>query len=319
MKKSILFLSLTPFLLAGCGDTELEKVQKAYQDYKNYERQYLTEHHQNYKDIPEDRIKLLKGKLKLCEKVNDLIYEYRNNGAEGAKTRKDIFPHFSVNSECDKYEEYIQAQEKILPLNQKIVKYLKAEIKKYDGLTWQQVIEKTSKKIREEKGEEAWKYYVSEYRDEEKLKEYNQSYEEFENKILSDHEGIELSGEKKEKLDFDILIYIYWVNAHKGFSELQQKTYEQILDDKSLCKKDRRDGGSCSIQKVTLEAKSKEVVIAYTKNFAKLKQDFNQCLATWAEKSQQGVESHEFWQSYPCYQAREAVEKLNFSTSKPLN
>ncbi|MBN6709750.1 hypothetical protein JFL47_00635 [Haemophilus haemoglobinophilus] len=336
MKKSILFLSLTPFLLAGCGDTELEKVQKAYQDYKNYENNYYTEHRQSYRGTAEEKIEILKEKLKLCEKANDLIYEYRNNGAEGAKTREDIFPHFSVNRECDWVQEKIESikqsaaeekekREKEDKSKQEFISYIKSTIKQYDNLTWQQVIEKIAPQMRNEYIWRSRRFINFDYNHHNLSQIPTVSYEKLEERALERYWSPRgnISEDKKQKaiLDFNIQEYVYVKNAHKGLSEIIKQTYEQISNDNSFCKNDRREYSICSVWRTALNAKSEEVIAAYTKNFAKLKQDFNQCLATWTEQNQRNNEEQKerFWSTYPCYQAKKAVEQLNFSTSNSLN
>lgn len=322
MKKlafSAITLGLTT-LLVGCDkyDVQIPKVKET--------REYYVANPDKAKEA-----------LKECEKTFDQIY--KADSGLSPEEHKEFRLYLAKHGEseyrkhCNDVEYAIREVEELERQKQdelqkaerrkEAIAYIEKLEKEFVGKTWQESISKIINsgfdiKFYSYKYKEFMKLDLNEFLQKSLMFHY----------IEYSHDGNPTPEQYRDDIKNDVIPYIYAKQRELGIKELLSKPYNELINDSSYCKTDKREYSVCEIWTDAVQQQRNNVVNGYMANYEQLKTDYNQCVAKFEDylKSinvgkndkvdndiyKNIIETEKkIYESYPCAETEEALQKLN--------
>lgn len=314
MKKTLLFLALTPFWLTACGDStdfnDIKKIEQELEDKSSKSSESYKSIRQiaNNKDLSaEQKVEQLEKMYVSCDEYEQAFYQWVGNGFKGSTNTNFTRPYFcsEILDTLNTLKTNIQGG-----LSDRIVykvysdvkrdielKRLEAIWKPYQGLDWKQSIKQLAKD----------NYNDSDLEVETRLDYIIRDKDEIIGHILR-------SDGSSSAINRWALGYIYYNVLQQAREELGKVSYPELRQNKSFCKTDRRALSQCGIVERIIRERREDFIQEYSKNFDQIKKDFNQCFANSSSR-----DDYNHWAAYPCSESKEALEKLGFSTDSQLD
>lgn len=315
MKKltfSAITLGLT-VLLVGCDkyDVQIPKV-------KAETREYYVANPDKAKEALEECNKFYGNISTVADRLSREEYEefklYLSKNGKNTYDRHCNDVEYAIR-EAETLERNKQYELEKEEKRKEAIAYIEKLEKEFVGKTWQESIYK----IINSGSDMSYYGYNERERANLDLNEYIQKYMQH---------YIEYGNENIEDYKDNVLSYIYVKQRTLGIKDLLNKPYNELINDSSYCKTDKRKYSVCEIWTDAVQQQRNNVVNGYIANYEQLKTDYNQCVAKLEDYLKsinvgkndsvpndvyKGIKETEnkIYESYPCAETEEALQKLN--------
>lgn len=233
--------------------------------------------------------------------------------------RKNCYSIENVISEAQELERQKEEELKQVKNKKEAIAYIEKLEKEFIGKTWQESIAKIIN------SDFSMSYYSD--RDKELADLDLDGY--LQKGSISSY--IRYDNENVERYKNDVMTYIYAKQRELGIKELLLKPYNELINDTSYCKTDKRQLSVCEIWQDAVKQERNNIINSYMANYETLKSDYNKCVAKLEDylasvnvgKNDKNVQidiyngikdtENKIYDSYPCSEAEEALRKLNLN------